>query len=138
MIDIKLRLSLCVLGAQMLSKQECLKNPKESYNTTVVPVEYTVGRGKNTKVKKDNIVVKTRKSREAKQNLNISSESYYHMIAGSEPPTPKYSKAVGTRGDGTPITLWSTMKPEERLKVHLDLIAEHFNASGYTYEVLDD
>lgn len=137
-MEVKITLSLLVPGAGLLTPEFCEKNPKESYNTTVIPVEYTVGRGKNTKVKKDNIAVKTRKSREVKHNLNISSEAYYHMISSSEPPTPKYSKAVGTRSDGTPITLWSTMKPEERLKVHLDLIAEHFNASGYTYEVLDD
>lgn len=137
MNDIKLRLSLCVPGAQMLSKQECLKNPKESYDTNKMLIEYTVGRGKNAKVKKEILTIKTRKSKVVKQNINITTDAYYHMI-GSDIPSPKYAKSVGTRADGTPISLWSTMFPEQRLKVHLDLIAEHFNASEYSYEVLDD
>lgn len=138
MNDVKLRLSLCVPGAQMLTQGDCEKNPKESYNTSKVTVEYTVGKGKKTKVKRETLTIKTRKSKVVKQNINITTESFYHMVSGSEPPTPKYAKPVGTREDGTPISLWSTMEPEDRLKVHLDLIAEHFNAVGYTYKVLDD
>lgn len=138
MNDVKLRLSLCVPGAQMLSKQECLKNPKESYNISKMTVEHTVGNGKKAKVKKEILTIKTRKSKEVKQNINITAEAYYHMISDSEPPTPKYAKPVGTKGNNIPISLWSTMKPKDRLKVHLNLIAEHFNASRYTYEVIDD
>lgn len=129
---------MSVPGAQMLSKQECLKNPKEKHDTTIVPIVYTVGKGKSAKVKKENLIVKTRRSRDAKHCLNISSEGYYHMIDSSESPSAKYSRVVGTKKDGTPISLWSTMKITERLKVHLDLIAEHFCASSYSYEILDD
>lgn len=138
MNDIKVRLSLCVPGAQMISKQECLKNPKDSYNTDKMTVEYTVGKGKKTKVKKEILTIKTRKSRVAKQNINICSEAYYHMIASSEPPTPKYAKPVGYKQNGDPISVWSTMSVDARLEVNLGLIAEHFNATEYSYEVLDD
>lgn len=138
MIDIKLRLSLCVPDAQMLSLQECNKNPKENFDLTTMTVETTVGKGRNAKVKREILHIKTRKSKVAKQNINICSEGYHHMIDGSEPPTAKYNKPVGYKRDGTPISLWSTMSVDERLKVHLDLIAEHFNALSYSYEVLDD
>lgn len=138
MDDIKLRLSLCVPGAQRLSKQECLKNPKESYNTHKMVIETIVGKGKKAKTKKEILVVKTRKSKVVRQNINICSEGYNHMINSLEPPAPKYSKVVGHKANGTPITLWSKMSIGARLKVHLDLIAEHFNALGYTFEVLDD
>lgn len=138
MNDIKLRLSLCVPGAQMLSRQECLKNPKESYDISKMTIETKVKDGKRIKVKKEILTIRTRKSKMVKQNINITTDAYYHMVSSSEIPTSKYARVVGTKGDGTPISLWSTMKPDQRLKVHLDLIAEHFNAAGYTYEVLDD
>lgn len=138
MNDIKLRLSLCIQGAQMLSKQECLENPKESYNTSKVNIEYSVGKGKKKKIKKDTLIIKTRKSKTVKQNINITSESFNYMISGSEPPTPKYARAIGYKPNGTPISLWSTMSVAQRLQAHLNLIAEHFNASSYSYEILDD
>lgn len=138
MNDVKLRLSLCIPGAQKLSKQECLKNPKESYNTSIVNVNYEVKSGKTIKVKSQDLIIKTRKQRLIKQIINITSEAYYYMIDSTKPPFSKYAKIVSKRKSGTPISLWSTMRQEERLKVHLDLIAEHFNASKYTYEVLDD
>lgn len=138
MNDVKLRLSLCVPGAQMLSKQECLKNPKETHEVSKINVVFKAGKGRNAKTKKETLIVKTRKSRAVKQNINITTASYYYMISPTEIPLPKYAKVVGRKSDGTPIFLWSRMKVQERLKVHLDLIAEHFNACGYTYEILDD
>lgn len=138
MNDIKIRLSLCVQGAQMLSREESLKNPKESYDISKMTIETKVKDGKRIKVKKEILTIRTRKSKMVKQNINITTDAYYHMVSSSEIPASKYARVVGTKGDGTPISLWSTMKPDQRLKVHLDLIAEHFNASGYTYEVLDD
>lgn len=138
MNDIKLRLSLMVPGAKMLSREESLKNPNESFDESVVNVEYPVGRGKNPKIKKETLIIRTRKAKPVKQNINICSDGYRYMIDGSEPPTPKYAKIVSQKRNGDIVTLWSTMSVDQRLKVHLDLIAEHFNAKEYTYEVLDD
>ena len=138
MNDVKVRLSLCIQGAQMLSKQECLENPKESFNTEKMTLVYTVGKGKKAKTKKDVLVIKTRKSKLIKQNINICSEAYYHMTSASEPPTSKYARAVGYKHNGDPISLWSTMNVNKRLEVHLSLIAEHFNAPSYSYEILED
>lgn len=142
MNDIKLRLSLCVPGAQMLSKQECLKNPKESFNTEKLNIEYTVGKGKNAKRKKETLVIKTRKSKLVKHNISISTSAYRHMVSPSEPPLSKYAKVVETKKLGpyneVGITRWQKMSIKERLKVHLDLTAEHFNAVSYTYEVFED
>lgn len=138
MDNVKLRLSLCVPGAQLLSSQECEKNPKDSYNTEKLTIEYSEESGKKAKKKKEILVIKTRKQRTVKHNINITSESYNYMINASEPPTAKYAKPVGHKRNGTPISLWSTMTIKDRLKVHLDTIAAHFNAVGYTYEILED
>ena len=37
-----------------------------------------------------------------------------------------------------PKHVWLKMTPTQRLEVHLSIIAESFNAIGFTYEVLDD
>ena len=34
--------------------------------------------------------------------------------------------------------IWGSMANEQRLKYHLNLIAEHFNAISFSYEILDD
>lgn len=138
MNDIKLRLRLLVPGATMLSREESLKNPEESFDVSVINVEYPVGKGKKPKMEKDTLIIRTRKSKPVKQNINICTEGYRHMIDGSEPPTAKYAKVVSQKRNGDIITLWSTMSVDQRLKAHLDLIAENFNALGYSYEVLDD
>lgn len=137
MDNIKLRLSLSVPGAQMLSRQECLKNPKDSYDIDKMSVRYTTGEGRRRKVRTDILVIKTRKSRQARHNINICNEAYDYMISDDTPPAPKYSRIVKSK-KGAPVSIWSTMSVSERLKVHLDLIAKDFNATDYTYEVLDD
>lgn len=137
MNNVKLRLSLSIPGAQMLSEQECSKNPKESYDYSKLMIEYTVGKGKKAKTKKEILNIRTRKSCTVRQNINIGIEAYNAMIDNSCPPNEKYAKKVGHNKKG-PITLWSTMSKDARLKANLDLIAESLQAVSYSYEVLED
>lgn len=137
MYNIKLRLSLSVPGAQMLSKQECFKNPKKSYDINKMSVRYEVGEGKKRKIKTDILVIKTRKPRLVRHNINICTEAYEYMLSVPPSQTQKYMKLVKTK-KGKRVPLWETMDTDSRLRSHLDLIASDFNAAGYTYEVLDD
>ena len=71
MSEIKVRLSMTVPGAQMLSSQECEKNPKESYDVFKLRVHN--GRGKNST---ELLTVATRKSKTAKQSISMTKEAY--------------------------------------------------------------
>lgn len=148
MVDVKVRLSLSVPGAQLLSSQECEENPKDCYNTVVVSIEHTTKKGKK---KRENIVIKTRKQRLAKQSINISREGYDYMVDPKSPPTQKLAKkvvisrVVGKRPDGKPIkvteesTVWAaSYSAKQRLEFHLNKVAEHLGAISYTYEILED
>lgn len=147
MSETKVRLSLNVQGAQLLSSQECDKNPKESYDTTVILIDGSKKRGIP---RKERLVVKTRKQRMVKQCLNISLEAYNYMTDPNFPPTGKLGKrvlikkVVGKRPDGTPIrkieesTVWGQYGIKQRLEWHLASIAESMRATGYTYEVFED
>lgn len=127
MSEIKVRLSMTVPGAQMLSSQECEKNPKESYDITKLRVRN--GRGKNST---ELITVATRKNKTAKQSISITKEAYDYMVS-DELASEIYSLL---RKD--PKHVWLKMTPKQRLEAHLSIIAESFNAIGFTYEVLDD
>lgn len=147
MAEIKVRLSLSVPGAQMLSSQECEENPKENYNVNVVPVEFGTKKGN---LHKENMPVKTRKHRLVKQSINICKEAYDHMIAANEPPTAQLAKmlrivkTVDKLKNGKPkkvitvLSAWEQMSPMKRLNWHMARIAEHLGAVGYEFEVFDD
>lgn len=121
MNDVKLRLSLYVPGAQMQSREESLGNPNEVMDKTSMQVRS--GTGKN--VKEETIFIYTRKQRLVRQNINITLEAFLYMT-GKE--APYFS---------TP-SIWSRKSKKERLKEHLDRIAENFNAKSYSFEILDD
>lgn len=127
MSEIKVRLSMEVPGATMLSSQDCEKmSKKEAYEHSIVTVEYKVKKGKKLKTVKETLHINTRKSRHAKHNISITKEAYASMISKTEIPVPKLNK------------VWSQMSNKKRLEYHLNLIAENFNAYSYSYEILDD
>lgn len=147
MTDTKLRLSLSVRGAQLLSPQECGKNPKDSFDTTVIPVEFRTKKGN---IQKENVVVKTRKQRLIKQSLNVSREAYNYMIDPQCPPIELskkiiVTKVIGKNPNGKPIkvaeetTVWANRYNEkQRLTYHLDKLAASLGAVKYTYEIFED
>lgn len=147
MTETKVRLSLNVQGAQLLSTQECVKNPKESYNTVVIPIETTSKKGK---IHKENIVIKTRKQRTVKQCMNICKEAYDYMTCPDNPPNTKMGKRalkkiiIGHTDQGKPIkrfiesTVWAELSEKQRLIWHLRSIAEHMQAINFTFEVFED
>ena len=127
MSEIKVRLSMTVPGAQMLSSQECEKNPKESYD--IIKLRVHNGRGKNST---ELITVATRKNKTAKQSISITKEAYDYMVSD------ELSSEICSLLCKDPKHVWLKMTPKQRLEAHLSIIAESFNAIGFTYEVLDD
>lgn len=126
MSEIKVRLSMVVPGAVMLSTQDCVKmSKKDAYEQSKVTLKYPVKKGKKTVMKQETLHIQTRKSRTARQNISISKEAYDYMTSKSEAPA-RMTK------------IWAKMSTVKRLEYHLGLIAENFNAFSYSYEILDD
>lgn len=137
MVESKVSLSLFVPGANMLSSQECEKNPKDSYDENKITVSYTKGKGKKAQKVKKTYVFMTRKQRLITQNININREAYEYML--QTPTTTKLSKPVKRNNAGDVIQrVWDTMSVDARLKEHFNLIAHDFRAVSYSYEILDD
>lgn len=120
MVETKIRLSLLVPGAKMLSSQECEENPTDNYAITRIRVKV-----KPKGNKEEVLVVRTRKTELITQVICICKESYDFML--ETPPSEKFSKK-----------LWKQYPKSKKLKEHFDLIAQDFNAVSYSYEILDD
>lgn len=127
MSEIKVRLSMEVPGATMLSSQDCEKmSKKDAYEHSTVTVEEKKKKGKKTVMEKTTLHINTRKSRPAKQVISLSREAFDYMIDVKEIPTSKLKK------------LWGRMSEIQRLDYHLGIIAEHFNAYSYSFVVFPD
>lgn len=127
MKEIKVRLSLEVPGATMLSSQDCDKlSKKDAYDHSVMVIETQEKKGKKLIKHNEVLHINTRKLKTVKQNISICKEAYAHMIDSKEIPTASIRKA------------WGGMSKKQRLEFHLNNIAEHFNAVSFSYEILDD
>lgn len=127
MSEIKVRLSMEVPGAVMLSSQDCEKmSKKEAYDHTTIVVEQKVKKGKKLVTEKETLHINTRKSKPARQSISISKEAYSYMTDAREIPLARLLKT------------WGNMTVAQRLEYHLNLIAENFGAASFSYEVLDD
>lgn len=129
---IKLRLTIVLPGRVMMSKQECLQNPKENYEGFNVRT-YT----KNPKTKRYETTtfhVKVPKNRTAKQVINISKEAYELMIA----------KSLNKKTDREYCPYWAkhekwyTLSSTQRLEAHLQRITEGLKGLSFSYVVFDE
>lgn len=126
MSEIKVRLSLEVPGATMLSSQDCEKmSKKEACDHTVIVVEHKVRKGKKFVIEKTPLHINTRKSKPARQNISLSEEAYNYMIDVKEIPSITMTK------------VWNSLSPKQRLEYHLGLIAEGLRATSYSYQILN-
>lgn len=137
MTELKVSLSFFVPGANMLSSQECDKNPKKNYNEDKMLIRFAKGKGKHQKEREKSLIIRTRKQKLAIQKLNICEEAYKYML--STPTSVKLSRPTKRNKDGDVIErVWDTMSVHERLKKHFDLLAHDFHAVSYSYEILDN
>ena len=127
MSEIKVRLSMEVPGATMLSSQDCEKmSKKEAYDHTTLVVKQQVKKGKKRVTEKETLHINTRKSKSARRCISISKEAYSYMTNAKEIPSARLLKT------------WGNMTAAQRLEYHFNLIAENFGATSFSYEVLDD
>lgn len=137
MNDIKVSLTITLPGRVMFSKQECLKQLRESYvdkkghkrfKTKTVDdldkcdISHTkVSDGFSSEI----LNIRTRKCKPATQSINLSTETYEYMISDACPHEIK-------------ISTWRTMKPKARLEAHLNGIAEYLGGTLLEYQVFED
>lgn len=127
MNEIKVRLSLEIPGATMLSSLDCEKMSKDkAYEMSTVNIAYTVKQGKKKKTKRETLVINTRKSIPARQNISINQDAYNYMIDKRVVPVGMFPK------------IWNSMSAKKRLEYNLSKMAEYFNAHSFSYEILDD
>lgn len=115
---------MTVLGAGLLSSQECDKNPDKNYKEHKMFITCTKGKGKFQKIVGKPIIYKCRKQETVKQCLTLSMDAYEYMLA--TPPSAKLAK------------MWKIMNEDQKLRSHLDRIAHDLHAIDYSYEVLCD
>lgn len=109
MVEPKVRLTLLVPGAGLVSQQVAENKPKR----------------KKRKVKTIKV------PRTAKQSINLSKEAYDYMV--ETPTEAKFAKiAKGMKRK------WDLLTVNERLKHHFNQIAHDLRAISYSYEVLGD
>lgn len=126
MVEPKVRLSIEVPGATMLSSLECEQISKEkAYSHNSLTIVSHVKKGKKSSAKKETIHFYTRNSRPAMQSISITKDAYLSMIDKSIVPV------------GFTAFKWAHLTNTQRLNYHLDLIAQNFNALSYSYEILD-
>lgn len=147
MTEAKIRLSMRVPGARLLSPQECKDNPEESFNVDNINIKYITKKGKRIN---EVLPVTTRKNCLVTQSLNITKEAYCYMTDKDCPPTSKLAKKVyiakTSSKDKTKkpekakveSTVWAQMPLKKRLEWHMSRIAESLGAVKYQFEVLDD
>lgn len=181
MNDTKINLTILVPGATMLSEQECSKQLKKPiintkgkyagkqardkagkplwYYTTIMDstkcTQHTIKvNSSEKKGEKELITFYTRKTRKAKQTLNISREAYEYFISKEAPfgyRAPKDFKPYGPRRsrmdrktkewvEGTPIDVqsWRSLSEKEKLDWHMNAIAASMNGVVDSYVVFDD
>lgn len=145
MSEPKVRLSMKVRGAQLLSSQECEKNPKVNYNKQTI----VLNTNKKGKISKEIIEVNIPKNRLVTHLLQITKEAYDRMIDETNPPIKKLAKNIfitknikddkgNIKKTQVKTTVWEQMPIKIRLDWHLKKIADYFNAKSYTFEILDD
>lgn len=117
-MEVKLRATFLVPGAQQYSKEEAKAN--NLYDSSTFRVF------DDKKRKWYTYEIKTRKSIPAKQVINMSEEAYLHMVNPMECPS-----FIRKRD-------WNMLNKKARIKVHLERIAESLNGILYEYNIFED
>lgn len=130
MKNIKLSLSILLPGGTMYSKQECFKNPTVKDENAKNNLDlrkfnsFQIKLRDAKKVETHRIFV--RKSKPAKQVLNLSEEAYNYFI-GQEKPE-KYRSELGP---------WNKLTKNQKITWHCNNIAENLGGTVESWEILD-
>lgn len=141
--EIKVSLTIELQGSTMLSKEECLKTTQKVikkkdrktgkvYGKSVMAVVEDWDKMNRHTMKVvdkgtfSEIVFYTRKSKPARQHINICKSAYIHMTDGNS--CPEWSKK----------SAWIQMSKMQRLEAHMDRIAQDMGGKVLSYDILDD
>lgn len=144
MTDIKVSLSIILPGSVMFSQQESLKELQKPVRnnkgkilkkkgqpvmkTMLVP-DFAKNNSFSMKVndgrEEEEITVFVRKTKPARQVINLSEEAYNYMISKDAP--------YGYRGK----TMWSALSKAKKVKWHCIQIAAQLGGTFDTFQVLD-
>lgn len=127
MNETKLNLNIVLPSSTMLSKQECLKNPKDSFEKQVIRVESVKLDKKKKKYIKtvEYLDIHVRKCRTASQSINMTKEAYDYMVSKE---CPYFAKPKD----------WARMSKVKRLEAHLEETCKALGGISYTYQVFED
>lgn len=183
MNDVKINLSIVIPGATMMSEQECSKQLRKPvinkrgkyagkqardkngnllwYYESVPDLDkydrhhFTIGLNHNEPNSKPEVITYfTRKSREARQSINMSNEAYVYFTSSEMPynyKAPKNFKPyrpIRSHKDrktkkwveGMPIEqqAWKVLTPVQRLEWNLNNVAESLGGVMESYTVFND
>ena len=123
MNEIKMSVSITLPGSVMLTQAEAkqLEKVKEGMGFSTAVVRIT-----NKKGKSETHQIKVRRCHPAMQNVKLTKEAYHYM------------RSIDSCPSTLSLKLWRTLSPSNRLKIHLDLMRQHFGGISYTYQIFDD
>lgn len=125
MIDVKVNLTIALQGSTMISKEESLRYSKQLGQ--YVPdyekhdhftIEVNSSKSKGTEILK----VMTRKTKPARQVIQLSEDTYKYMIGSTSP--------YGAEG-------WSNKSAKQRLYWHANQIAEALGGTLESLTIID-
>lgn len=123
MSEIKISVSITLLGGVMLTQAEAKQLEKEKTGTGF---DITKLKVEDKKGNKDVLSIKTRKYKSCSQSINMSKEAYDYMTS-KDSCLPNIKSYV-----------WAKMNKTQRLEAHLDLVCKALKGTSYTYKVFDD
>ena len=136
MIDNKLSLTFILPGSVMMSSQECEKNPKKNYVVHKIMMPEST-KGKKMKSVYKPMLIQTRGFRNASQHINMNTEAYLYML--DTPTTAKLARVVQKNPKtGKVKRAWDLLSDKDKLKHHIDLMANDLHAISYSYEIIED
>lgn len=141
--EIKVSLTIELQGSTMLSKEECLKTTQKVikkkdrktgkvYGKSVMAVVEDWDKMNRHTMKVvdkgtfSEIVFYTRKSKPARQHVNICKSAYIHMTEGNN--CPEWCRT----------SIWGQMSKIQRLEAHMDRIAQDMGGKVLSYKVFED
>lgn len=141
--EIKVSLTIELQGSTMLSKEECLKTTQKVikkkdrktgkvYGKSVMAVVEDWDKMDRHTMKvvdkgtSSEIVFYTRKSKPARQHVNICKSAYIYMTEGNI--CPEWCR----------ISTWRQMSKIQRLEAHMDRMAQDMGGKVLSYDILDD
>lgn len=114
--EIKMNLNIRLPGRVMMSEQLCSKNNIYDEQSLFIL---------DKRNKRHFYNIKTRKTIDATQSINITKTAYDYFIGKDNPHF-------------VPFRQWSKMSKKEKLKAHLDNICEALGGLSYEYKIFED